>query len=138
MDYQMVVYDATTGVATVQIPTIPKILTGLDKLVQIVVLYFLRNPGKAVLQPVEGSGLRADIGSYNTTIDGAEIRALAIQRTQAGQQEIISRQSANQGTPDERLKSLILRDFAYDESTLMTVLKVQVINEAGDSTNVLV
>lgn len=138
MDYQIIVFDKKTGLASVQIPAVPKKLTGVDKLVQIVILSFLRNPGKSVLFPVEGSGLRGEIGQFNFSGDGAEVRALAIQRVRVVQQEVIGRQNPNQGTPEERLKSLVLKDFAFDAAASKAVLKVQIINEAGDTRNVLV
>lgn len=139
MDYKVTTYDPTTGIMTFGIPAVPKILTGLDKLVQIVVLSFLSNPGKNILTPNEGSGFRADIGQYNVTDpSGSDIKALAIQRTSAVQLEVISRQDPNSGTPDERLKSLILRDFAYDSDTSTALLRVQIIAESGATTDVLV
>lgn len=138
MDFQLVTFDPTTGQASYGMPTVPKIITGLDKLVQIVVLEFLRNPGRDVLAPNEGSGLRADIGQYNFTGDGSELRAHAVQRTRFCQQEILGRQNPAAGTPSERLKSLSVKNFAYDATNLAAMLLVQVTNEAGDSTTVLV
>src|ERR1700693_3357517 len=99
MDYQVVRFDPTTGVAIYGITNPPKIITGFAKLVQIVVLSYMRNPGQAVLAPGEGSGLRQAIGQYNFTGDGTELRALAVQRTRAVQLEVISRQSPNSGSP---------------------------------------
>ena len=139
MDYQVITFDPITGLASYGIPPVPRILKGLDKLVQVVVLYFLRNPGKSVLAPTEGSGLRAAIGVYNFTDDGgAELRSLCVQRARAGQLEIISRQSPGSGTPSERLRSLTVTNFAFDADTGQTLLGVKIVNEAGDSSNILV
>lgn len=138
MDFQVVTFDPTTGLASYGIPAVPKILTGMDKLVQIVVLEFLRNPGQNILSPTEGSGLRGDIGQYNFTGDPEELRSHVVQRSRFCQQEIIARQDPSTGTPDERLKSLTVKNFAYDDETGQAMLLVQVINEAGDSTTVLV
>lgn len=139
MDYQVVTFDPITGVASYGIPPVPKILKGIQKLVQIVVLSYQRNPGKSVLSPVEGSGLRAAIGTFNYSDNSAaEIRALCVQRTRAVQLEVISRQSPSSGAPSERLRSLTLTNFAFDSTTGRTMLGVKIINEAGDSANVLV
>lgn len=138
MDYQIISFDPTTGVSTFGIPAVPKVITGLDKLVQIVCLSFLRNPGKSVLAPNEGSGLRAAIGQYNSSQDGNEIRALAVQKVRTVQSEVITRQDPTQGTPDERLKSLVLKDFAYDSETSTAMLRVQIVAESGDSRDVLI
>ena len=140
MDYQMTIVNPNTGQVTLGIPTIPTLLTGLDELVQVVVLSILRNPGKSVLFPVEGSGLRADIGKYNvsTSSPPTELQARVVQAVQTVQQEVISRQDPTQGSPDSRLSSLVLKGFAFDSTTLAAVLQIQIIAESGDSTNILV
>ena len=139
MDYQVVTFDPNTGVLTFGIPPVPTILTGIQLLVQVVVLSYLRNPGRSVLAPTEGSGLRGDIGQYNySDTSGDEIRALCVQRTRAVQLEIISRQDPSSGSPTERLQQITLTNFAFDVTTAVTLLGVKVINEAGDSANILV
>jgi len=136
-DYQIITFDSTTGVATLGIPTVPKRLVGLEKLVQIVALGFLRNPGRNVFAPTEGSGLRAEIGKYNYN-DGAEIRSLVIQRTKIVEKEILSRQKQGEGDPSERLQSLTVTDVAFDSITGETAVRVRVINELGDSKDFIV
>ena len=117
----------------------PKKLTGIDKLVQIVALSFLRNPGKSVLAPNEGSGLRAEIGQFNfSSGDGTEIKSLAVQRTRAVEQEVIGRQSPTTGTPEDRLSKITVLDFAYDSSSSSAALRVKIYNEAGNSADVIV
>jgi len=138
VDYKIVTFDPNTGLASIGIPAVQKILTGLDLLVQIVVLSFLRNPGKSVMFPAEGSGLRKDIGQYTYTLTGNEIQLLAVQRTRYVQQEVISRQDPNQGTPYERLQSLTLKNVAFDPTTSNTIMQVKLISEAGDSRDILV
>jgi hypothetical protein len=138
MDLQVITFDPVTGLASYGITYPPRIITGLDKCVQIVVLELLRDPGRNVFSPNEGVGLRADIGSYNYTYDGDELKLLAVQSVQDAQTEILSRQTPTQGTPNDRLKSLTLLNFAYDASTSEAMLNIQITNEAGDSRNVLV
>lgn len=139
MDLQITIVDETTGLVTLGLPRVPKILTGLDKLVQLVALSFLRNPGKSVFWPTEGSGLRADIGFYNYhDVAGAEIRVRAVQAVKDVEAEIIARQDPNSGSPDERLQKLELRDFAFDPETYRAILAVQIVAESGDNTNLLI
>ena len=111
----------------------------MNKLVEIVVLSFLRNPGRSVLAPNEGSGLRGDMGQYNYSDSNTdEVQVLCVQRTRAVQLEVVSRQDPSSGTPSERLQSLTLTNFAFDPINGQTMLGVKVINEAGDSANILV
>jgi hypothetical protein len=137
VDFQVIQFDETTGLARMALPAVPKKISGNDKLVQIVVLSFLRNSGRDVFAPVEGSGLRSAMGQYNFVGVG-EIRTLCIQRTKVVESEVISRQRSDVGTPEERLKKLIVLDVATDETTGETLMRVQIINEAGDVTDVLV
>jgi hypothetical protein len=138
VDYQIITFDPNTGIATIGIPAVPTVLTGLPKLTQIVALSFLRNPGQSVLAPTEGSGVRADIGTYNYTVDGSQLKTLAVQATAAVQLEVITRQDPNTGTPDERLSSLVLKDFAYDADSQQALMLVQIVAESGSSANLLV
>jgi len=136
-DIQIVQFDKITGIARLALTNSPKTLDGMDKLVQIVVLGFLRNPGRDVIDPGEGSGFRQAIGQYNFTED-TEVKLLAVQRTTVVEQEILSRQEVGNGVPTERLKSLKILDVGVDSSTFSAFLNVQIINEAGDTTNILV
>lgn len=136
-EIQVIQFDPVTGLATMGMGSVPKILTGMDKLKQIVILSYLRNPGQDVFYPQEGSGLRATIGQYNFT-DSDELKTLFVQRTKAVEKEIISRQSSNKGTPEERLNKLVVIDVAYDFQTAVLIGRVQIINEAGGVSDVLV
>lgn len=136
-DLQVVQFDPKTGVASLALGTSPKMLNGIDLLKQVVALHYLKNPGQDVLDPNEGSGLRAAIGQYNFG-DPAEVKLLFIQRTQVIEKDILNKQPIGVGTPEERLKKLAVLDAAYDQDTGVLVGSVQIINEAGDSTNILV
>jgi hypothetical protein len=136
-EIQIINFDPNTGIATVGMTTAPKKLSGMEKLAHIVALEYLKNPGRDVIDPYEGSGLRAAIGQYNYTQED-EVRLLATQRTQAIEKEIIARQPAGIGTPDDRLKKLSILDIAMDLEQSRLMLRVQIINEAGDSTDILI
>ena len=138
VDYQIITFDPTSGVGTIGIPTVQKKITGLNLLLQVVALSYLRNPGKSIFFPTEGSGLRIDLGQYNYGVTGQEVQTLAVQRTRAVQQEVISRQDPNQGTPSERLSSLTLQNFAFNASTGQSMLQVQILSEAGETQDILV
>ena len=119
-DIQIIKIDPDTGLATVEMSSTPKKLVGLAKLIQIVVLEFLKNPGRDVFNPEEGSGLRADIGQYNF-IDGNEIRLRAVQRATFVEKFILDNQPVG-GDPTEKLKKLMILDVGVDASTASAIL----------------
>lgn len=135
-DIQVVLFDKVTGLASLGMGDSPKLLTGLPKLIQIVVLTFLKNPGRDVLDFEEGSGVRADVGQYNFST-GDDIKLLAIQRTKEVETQVIDRQPT-QTDPTEKLKKLTILDVAADPLNGSMVLRVQIFNEAGDTADILV
>lgn len=136
-DIQIVRFDSVTGLATVGMGIAPKILRGMDKLKQIVALEYLRNPGQSVIQPDEGSGLRAAIGQYNIGGD-SELKTLFVQRTLSVEKSIVSRQETTAGPPTEKLKKLTVLDVATDAFAGSMTGRVQVINQVGDEIDILV
>lgn len=136
-DIQLIQFDPTTGLAKLGMGRAPKILTGIDLLAQIVVLSYLRNPGRDVIDPSEGSGLRDAIGQYNLTSND-EIKILVVQRTKLVENEILGRQASSTGEPTERLKKLTVLDVASDLSSGQVLARVRLVSEAGDMTDILV
>lgn len=136
-DIEIVQFDPDTGLATLGLGNSPKILTGMDKLKQIVVLAYLRNPGQDIFDPQEGSGLRAEIGQF-TFVEGDEVSALFVQRTQGVEKEIIDRQEGTVSDASEKLKKLSVLDVAFDQTSSSLLGRVQIINQAGDVTDILV
>lgn len=137
MDFQMVVFDPNTGLASLQIPTVPRKISGIEKLVQIVVLTLLKNGGRDVFEPEVGSGLRGAIGQYNFT-EGEEVKNLVVQRIRAIEQQIIGFQAGEMISPTEKLKRLEVLGVGFDPATYQTLVKVQVFSEAGQSRNVMI
>ena len=135
-DIEIVQFDPLTGAASMGMGNAPSILHGMDKLKQIVVLEYWRNPGQSALNPNEGSGLRGDIGQYGAGQEDA-LRLHFVQRTQFIEQKILNRQMPGIGIPEERLKALNILDVAVDPSATAVAASVEIINEVGDSTVVL-
>jgi hypothetical protein len=135
-DLQIIQFDKVTGLGSVSMGLVPRKISGLTKLVQIVALTFLKNPGRDVLDISEGSGLRGDVGQYNFSTSD-EIKLLAIQRAKDVEKQILDRQPTS-ADPTEKLKKLQILDVAADAATSSAVLRVQVFNEAGDTADILV
>ncbi len=135
-DIQITYRDPSTGLISLAVGRAPKLLTGMDALVQVVALSFLKNPGRDVIDRDEGSGLRALLGQYNLS-SADEIKLTVVQQTRTVEQQIIARQGIS-GIPTERLKKLNILDVATNESGSQVVLKVQIISEAGESQDLLI
>lgn len=138
MDFSITTADPVTGIVTVGIPTVPKILTGLNKLVQWVTLNFLKDPGRDVITPNAGAGFRAMIGQYNYTFGGNEIQARVILTVKQQQAAIIAQQAAAPGDPNEMLQSLTVENMAFDQNTGDLVVSITVENQAGQTANILI
>ena len=132
MDFPLITYDPETGLATVGIPTNPRVTRGVDKLSQIVCLAVLKNGGQDVFTPGEGSGLRALIGQYNH-YDPSEIQAEVIRRVKLIEQQIIANQLGYSLPATEKLVKLRVLSVVVDSVTWNTAVRIQIINEAGQS-----
>lgn len=136
-DIQLLQVDQETGIISLGLGRAPKVLTGMDLLVQLVALALLKNPGQDVIDPYEGSGLRSLIGEYNFT-ESEEIKIAVLQRTKQVEKEIIGRQLVGVGDPSERLKSLSVLDVAADPAASKVLIRVKVVNEAGSAVDLLI
>lgn len=137
MDFPIVSFDPATGLASIGIPKSPRPLRGIDKLVQIVVIALLKNLGQDVFTPNEGSGLRSLIGQFNYT-DSAEIKAEVLQRVNKVNDEILRNQTDLSVPATEKLRQLRVLEIAVDVSQSQAALRLRVISEAGQTTDVLV
>lgn len=137
MDFPLINFDPTTGIATVGIPTVPRRLTGINKLVQVVVIAVLKNGGQAVIDPEQGSGLRAMIGYFNYTTP-TEVQVEVLKRIKLIEQQIISNQANFSLQSSEKLTSLKVLQVATDPVTGATAVKIKVNNQAGQSTTLVV
>lgn len=115
-----------------------KEVVGVDKLVQIVILHLLEDPGQAILDPESGGGLLNLIGSNFSLADPQEIFTevqLRISKTEA---EIANSQIGLDLDPEEKLKSLKLIDIREGTQTDEIFILIRVINELGRITDLAV
>lgn len=136
-DIQILQTDPVTGVLSLGMGRSPKVLTGIQLLAQVVALTIFKNPGRDVLAPYEGSGLRALIGQYSLG-NADEIRLLLIQKIGQVEKDIIAKQAAGGGSPTEKLKKLSIQDVAVDSVAGKVIARIKIINEAGGTTDILV
>lgn len=120
-------------------PLLPEKVSGKDKLIQIVLLALLTNPGRNVNYPERGSGLPSLIGSNIDPNDPTEVLSDVSERIEKIRDEIIDAQSAliNE-TPSERLQDLVLVNVDIGDSIDEVMVKLRVVSEAGDELDLTV
>lgn len=139
MDIQITIVDPVTGIVTLGLTNYPKKLIGMDLLAQIVALKMLKTWDQDVFDPQEGTNFRQYIGQYNFSEDDfEEVRLLVVSQIKKVEQDIIAEQGTNIGTPSERLSQLRLLDVASDPTTGSIAARVQILNEAGGSRDLVV
>lgn len=136
MDFPLIIFDPDTGLASVGIPKVPRPLRGIQKVVQIVVIALLKNRGQDVFTPEEGSGLRSLIGQFNYS-DPSEIKLEVLQRVKRIEQEAIANQVNTVVPAAEKLRALKVLEVVFDPVTANTAVRIQVMNEAGQSTTLV-
>ncbi len=115
----------------------PKKVTGISKLIQIVVLSLLTVPGRDVLDPDLGGGLPALVGSNIDPNDSTELFGEVAQRVKKAQKEIISAQVGLNEDPEEKLQELQIVSISQGSSADEVFVRVRVINEAGRTADVV-
>ncbi len=128
-DLKVLIPDPATGALTLGLPRPPQYVSGIDKLVQLVVLELLNNGGRSIFQPGGGGGLRALLG---TSIDYDDVSELFsdVQVTLSRVEENIKRAQVNtRRPPAERLAQLQIVDIVPDEVNLAVEVFIGVVNE---------
>lgn len=110
----------------------PEYVEGIDKLVQIVTLVLLTNPGRSIFTPGKGGGIRTLIGSNIDPEEPEELFAdirLMIDRTRS---YILQTQVNTKRPPSERLRDLQLVDIVLNDDSDQVEIILGVINEEQD------
>src|SRR5277367_4418873 len=97
-DIAIVQVDPTTRIVSLSSGSVPTFATGINRLIQIVVLAYEADPGHDAYDPTQGSGVRQTIGQINVT-NQTELKADFITRTNKIEAEILANQSSLQIDP---------------------------------------
>lgn len=137
-DFAVIQVDQVTRKVTINPGMVPKKISGIDKLIQIVVLAILNDPGRDVMNPETGSGLPGLIGSNISSSDPTEIIADVTERLEKIKEEILASQSnlLNE-TPSERLRDLRVLNVTQGTQIDEIIVKLRLISEAGDETTLV-
>lgn len=136
MDIQVIDVDPVTK--KVFFKLYPKKVTGIYKLIQIVVLSLMNVPGRDILDPEKGGGLPSLVGSNIDPNDSTEIYADIAQRVAKTESEIITDQIGLDDPPAEKLKELRLVDIRQGQNVDEILLRLRIINQEGRSSDIVV
>src|SRR5262249_27114815 len=113
-------------------------VTGISKLIQIVVLSLLNVAGKDVLDPDKGGGLPALLG-YNFSVDDTtELFGEVVQCVKKTQSEVIAAQVGLNEDPEERLQELQIVEIKQGTNADEILVRIRIINEAGRTADIMV
>jgi len=137
-DLKLLERDEATGRLRPALTRPPETVEGIDLLVQIVALTYLTNPGRSIVFPNRGAGLRSFIGSSFDLTDPSELFADLRLITSQVEQVIKQEQQNTSRPPSERLARLQLIDLIPIEDQLEIDMIVQIIAEDQQQTRATV
>jgi phage baseplate assembly protein W len=137
-DVKMVQRDPNTGVLTIGISRPPEFVSGIDKLVQIVVLELLASPGRDINDPNAGSNLRSLIGANVAFDDEAEVYAEIKLMIKTAETNIKERQENTSRPSNEKLSKLDLLDIVPDEENSQLEIILRVVSLDQQDTQAIV
>jgi phage baseplate assembly protein W len=135
MDIQLIQIDQYTRRVSLKLS--PKSVKGLTKLVQIVVLSLLNTPGKDILDPERGSGIPSMIGMNLDPNDLNEVLSEVSRRVRVTELEITKDQIGKELSSDEKLKEVKIMSVAPGTNLGDVFIKIRVINELGQQSDVV-
>ena len=111
----------------------PLAIAGLGKLIQVVTFAIKTTPGRDILDPDYGMGIRDILPIAAHTITAQRSRADVARGLLKIESEIIERQETEDNTPAETLTKLDLLDVQFDVDNAIWEVSVRVTSAAGDS-----
>jgi hypothetical protein len=128
-DLKLLVQDPETGILTLGLSRPPQYVSGIDKLVQIVVLELHNNGTRSIFRPGAGGGLRALLGTNVDYDDVSELFSDVQVTLSRVQENIQSAQVNTRRPPSERLSSIQIVVIVPDETNLAVEVYLGVVNE---------
>ena len=135
MDISLLKIDESTRRVTLQVGS--KAVTGLTKLLQIVVLSLLNNPGRDILDPDRGAGIRDMIGMNFDPTDLTEILAELTQRIRKSEKEILADQVGLNVISSEKLREIKIISVSPGDALDEIAARIRIINELGQQSDVV-
>lgn len=110
---------------------LPREARGIDLLVQIVVKMIKTTPGRDILSPTVGMGIRSILPPIAASIEEQSARAEVAKGLLKITEEIKAGQSDPNLKADEKLERLDLLDVTFDTTQGLWDIRVQVVSAAG-------
>ncbi len=138
-DFKMFTRDEFTGQLSLTLPVPPEKASGMDKLIQVVYFAILNDPGRSAFNPQDGSGLQSLLGSNISSDDSTEVLAEVSEKIDKIEEEILEAQiELEDEDPSARLRELIVVNIDTGVNIDEILLKLKVISEAGDESNIVI
>lgn len=136
-DIKVINIDPVTRVVTLGMSSPPEKVSGLMKLVQVVVLALLNSPGRSGMYPHDGSGIPSMIGQFNLSAsDSTQALAEISEKVEKVKDEIIAHQAPLVfEDQSERLVDFSAVSVEQGTNIDTAVVKFKVISEGGDVAN---
>ena len=135
-DLQVIEVDQTTRV--VRFVVQPRKLSGISKLIQIVVLSLMNVPDQDVLDPGKGGGFPEMIGMNINPKDSTDLFAEVARRIKKSESEILDDQIGLDDPPDEKLRELQIINISEGNAIDEVFIKIRVINQEGQTSDLVV
>ena len=126
-DLKLIEIDPVTRIVSLKAST--AVVSGIDELIQVVVLSLLNVPGKDVLHPNKGGGIPSLIG-YNISNE-TELFAEIAEKVSKTESEVLSDQIGLDLSAEAKLKEINIKDISQGEDEDTVLIRLQIINELG-------
>lgn len=138
MNIKVIQKDEATGVLSIGMSRPPQYVSGIDLLVQIVVMEFLSSPGRDILNPGGGGNVRSLLGTNVNFEDEAEIFTEISMMVSATESNIKTIQEAYNRPANEKLARLEMVDIVPDDETMQLEIILRVVSMDQQSTEAIV
>lgn len=135
MDISLLKIDESTRAVSLELSS--KVVTGLTKLVQVVVLSLLNSPGRDILDPDRGSGIPDMVGMNYDPLDLSEVVSDLTSRIRKSETEILADQVGLNAPASEKLREIKIISVGPGTSLDEVVARIRVINELGQQSDVV-
>lgn len=136
MDISLIYINPDTNVVSLKLSN--KIVTGISKLIQIVILSLLNTPGQDILDPDMGGGLPDMLGMNIDPNDYSEVLAELTRRIKKTEKEVLYNQIGSTSDSSEKLREVSIISVGPGASAGEIYAKIRIINELGQYSDVVI